>query len=160
MSERRSIVPVSPSLLPRAEAVIARALRGTHYLDAALDALREAVRAPGVDARAIAIVSGDFMAGVAVYGIFGGTIGAGRLHFAVVQSEARRDGAGSALVGEAVERLRDEHARFVLAELPDDPRELPAAREFLEAQGFAEESRMADFLREGIALSFMRRELA
>jgi ribosomal protein S18 acetylase RimI-like enzyme len=105
-------------------------------------------------------MSGDDMDGVIVYGIFGGTSGAGRLHFVVVESRARRGGVARSLVDAAIESLTAWRARFVLAELPDDARELTGSRSFLEALGFAEESRVDDFYRDGIALAFMRRELS
>jgi ribosomal protein S18 acetylase RimI-like enzyme len=159
VSARRSIVPVSPSLLPRACALVERALHDTHYLAGALDALRSAANAPGADGRALASMTGDDIDGVAVFGIFGGTSGAGRLHFVTVAPGALRTSAARALVGAAIEALAASGARFVLAELPDDPNELPGAREFLHALGFEEESRVEDFYRDGVALSFLRREL-
>jgi ribosomal protein S18 acetylase RimI-like enzyme len=157
--ERRLIVPVSPPLLSRASALVEAALHDTHYLDGALDALRSAVREPRIEARALASVTGDDVAGVTVFGIFGGTSGAGRLHFVVVESRARRNGVARALVSAAIESLRESRARFVLAEMPEDSRELGESRTFLEALGFHEESRVDDFYREGVALAFMRREL-
>ncbi len=153
------IVPVSPLLLPRAVALVERALDDTHYLAGARDALRAAVQAPGADGRALASMSGDEIEGVIVFGIFGGTSGAGRLQLVVVDSRRRRAGVARALVNAAIESLAAWGARFVLAELPDDPRALAGAGEFLEALGFAEESRVDDFYRDDIALAFMRREL-
>jgi ribosomal protein S18 acetylase RimI-like enzyme len=153
------IVPVSPLLLPRAVAVIERALENTPYLAGARDALCAAVQAPGADGRALASTSGEDIEGVIVFGIFGGTSGAGRLHLVVVESRARRIGVARALVAVAIESLATLGARFVLAELPVDPRALAGAREFLDALGFVEESRIDDFYRDDIALAFMRREL-
>ena len=160
MRERRLIVAVSQPLLSRALAVAERAFHDTHYLDGALDALRSAVRDPGAEGRALASVVGDDVEGVIVFGIFGGTSGAGRLHFVAVESGFRRDGVARALVSGAIASLEESRARFVLAELPDDPRALGGARAFLEALGFHEESRVDDFYRDGIALAFMRRELS
>jgi ribosomal protein S18 acetylase RimI-like enzyme len=159
VSERRLIAPVSPSLLPGALATVERVLRGTHYLDGALDALRSAVRAPGADGRALTSVKGKRVEGVVVFGIFGGTSGAGRLHFVVVEPGARRMGVARALVDTAIAQLAASDARFVLAELPDDRGALPGASEFLRALEFMEESRVEDFFRDGVALSFMRRGL-
>lgn len=141
-------------------ATVERALHDTHYLGGALDALRSAVRAPGVDGRALASLMGESIEGVIVFGIFGGTSGAGRLHFVVVEREARRTGAARALVDTAIAQLVASGARFVLAETPDDRGALPGADEFLRALEFSEESRVDDFFRDGVALSFMRRELA
>jgi GNAT superfamily N-acetyltransferase len=160
VSARRSIVAVSPSLLPPAAALVERVLRGTHYLAGALDALRSVVEAPGVEGRALASMMDHDMEGVIVFGSFGGTSGAGRLHFVVVENRTRRTGVARVLASEALESLAEAGARFVLAELPDDPHELTGSHEFLEALEFAEESRMDDFFRDGIALVFMRRELS
>jgi len=157
---RRSIVPVSHPLLSRASAVVERALRDTHYLDGALDALRSAVRDPDAEGRALASMAGDDVEGVVVFGLFGATSGAGRLHFVAVEHRARRSGVARALVSAAIAALGESRARFVLAELPDDPRALEGSRAFLEALGFHEESRVDDFYRDGIALAFMRRELS
>jgi ribosomal protein S18 acetylase RimI-like enzyme len=160
VSERRLIVPVSQPLLPRASEIVERAFHGTRYLSGALDALQSAVRAPGPEGQALASMAGDDIEGVIVFGIFGGTSGAGRLHLVAVENRARRAGVARALVSAAIESLAESHARFILAELPEAPRELPGSRDFLEALGFREESRVDDFYRDGIALAFLRRELS
>ena len=159
MRERRLIVPVSRELLPAASRVVERALADTRYLAGAVDALRSAVLAPSPDAHALASTLGERLEGAIVYGFFGGASGAGRVQIVAVVGDARRAGAGAAMMREALAALRDEGARFVLAELPDDSYVLPGAREFLESFGFREESRVNDFYRDGLALSFMRLEL-
>lgn len=159
MSERRRLVPLSPSLLPGALETVERALHRTHYLTGTIESLRSAVAAPGTDGRPLASMTGERIDGVAVFGIFGGTSGAGRLHFVVVEPSLRRTGVARALTESAIAQLAASDARFVLAELPDDADALPGAREFLCALGFAEESRVDDYFRDGVALSFMRREL-
>jgi len=159
VSERRRLVPLSPSLLPAALETVERALHRTHYFSGALDSLRSAVSAPSADGRALASMTGEQIEGVAVFGIFGGTSGAGRLHFVAVEPSVRRTGVARALVESAIAQLAAADARFVLAELPDDVDALPGAREFLGALGFTEESRVDDYFRDGVALSFMRREL-
>jgi ribosomal protein S18 acetylase RimI-like enzyme len=156
----RLIVPLSPALLPRAAAVVERALGDTHYLEGAMDALRSAVLAPGAEDQALASMTSDAIDGVVVFGAFAGTSGAGRLHFVVVDTRARREGVARALVNAAIESLTASGARFVLVELPDDARELTGSRNCLAALGFVEESRVGDFYRDGIALAFMRRELS
>jgi ribosomal protein S18 acetylase RimI-like enzyme len=158
VGEQRSIVPVSGSLLPQARLLVQRALRDTVYLGGALDALRTAVDAPGADGRALAFIRGERMEGVIVFGFFAGANGAGRLQLAVVDEGSRRARVGRALAEEAFALLRAEGARFVLAELPEDERALPGARAFLEALEFCLESRVEDFLRDGVALAFMRRD--
>jgi len=159
VSVRREIVPVSRSLLAHAVLLVERALTGTPYLDGALDVLRTAVSAPNADSRALASIREERLEGVIAFGFFGGANGAGRVQLAVTDAWARRTHVGTALMDEAITLLRADGARFVLAELPDDPRALPGARAFLESSSFREESRVESFYRDGIALSFMRREL-
>ena len=163
MRERQLIVPVSPELLADASRIIERGLADTPYLAGAVDALYSAARAPGADARALAAQpdahTDAAIIGVIVFGFFGGASGAGRLQIVVVEQAARRAGVGAAMVREALVALREDGARFVLAELPDDPHALPGAREFLVSLGFREESRVDDFYRDGIAQAFMRVEL-
>ncbi|MBX6333686.1 MAG: GNAT family N-acetyltransferase [Gemmatimonadaceae bacterium] len=72
---------------------------------------------------------------------------------------ARGQGVGSALVAHAARALRERGARFLLAEVPDDPHVLGDYWALLVACGFFEESRVADFYRDGIALAFLRRAL-
>jgi ribosomal protein S18 acetylase RimI-like enzyme len=155
----RTIAPVAPALLARASLLVERALHDTRYVEGALEALDAAVRAPGVDGRALASGRDEVPEGVIVFGTFAGASGAGRIHLVAVDAAARRTGVGESLAEAAIAQLRADGARFVLAELPDDPRALPGAQEFLEALGFREESRVEHFFRDGIALSFMRREL-
>jgi len=49
-------------------------------------------------------------------------------------------------------------ARFLLAEMPDDPA-LGTVFALLREHGFREEARVPDFYREGVALTFLRLEL-
>jgi ribosomal protein S18 acetylase RimI-like enzyme len=153
VSARRAIVRVEPSLLPRAARLVERALRDTPYLPGALEAL-------SAEGHALASVRGALLEGVIVFGAFAGASGAGRLHFVVVDETVRRTGVARSLAEAAIAQLRDERARFVLAELPDDAHALPAANAFLTSLGFREESRVENFFRDGVALSFMRRDLA
>jgi ribosomal protein S18 acetylase RimI-like enzyme len=160
VSDWRSIVPITHALLPQATLVLERVLRDTPYLDGALDALRAAVQSPGTDGRAMGTMIEDHLESVIVFGFFGGADGAGRVQLAVVEPEVRRARIGWLLVEDAAAQLGEEGARFVLAELPDDPRALPGAREFLKSVAFSEESRVENFYRDGVSLLFMRREIA
>ena len=49
-------------------------------------------------------------------------------------------------------------ARYVLAEMPDDPA-LGTVLALLREHGFREEARVPDFYREGVALTFLRLDL-
>lgn len=156
---RRAIVELDPARLPQAAQLLMRALSLTSYAAQALESLELATRSPGTESRALASGNGDEADGVIVFGAFAGAIGAGRLHLVVVDDASRREGVGRSLVEAAIARLRGEGARFVLAELPDDPHALPHARVFLAALGFREESRVENFFRDGVALAFMRRDV-
>lgn len=159
MSDWRKIVPVTHALLPQAMLVLERVLRDTPYLDGALDALRTAAESPGAGACALGSMIEDHLESVIVFGFFGGTNGAGRVQLTVIEPEVRRVRIGWQLVEDAVAQLSEQGARFVLAELPDDKRTLPGAKEFLESIAFREESRVENFYRDGVAQLFMRREV-
>jgi ribosomal protein S18 acetylase RimI-like enzyme len=159
VSVRRTIVEVDEGRLKAASQVVMRALGLTSYATGAIEWIETAARAPGPESRALASARGDALDGVIVFGAFAGAPGAGRIHLVVVDEASRRTGVGRSLAEAAIERMRDERARFVLAELPDDARALPAASAFLAAMEFREESRVENFYRDGVALSFMRLDL-
>jgi GNAT superfamily N-acetyltransferase len=103
--------------------------------------------------------SGGAITGFALYGFVAGAAGAGRLRAAGVAPMARRRGVGLALVENVVAELRDDGARFVIAELADAP-EMRFVSVLLDACGFAEEARAADLVREGVAMRYLVRRLA
>ena len=55
----------------------------------------------------------------------------------------------------AVATLRSEGARYISADVPDDPA-IGAIVSLLRDSGFEEEARVPDFYREGVALTFLR----
>ncbi len=59
----------------------------------------------------------------------------------------------------ALAELAERGARFVLAELPDDT-PLAPIRELLHRCGFSEEARVPDYFADGVALTFLRCDLA
>ena len=97
--------------------------------------------------------------GVAVYGLVAGAEGAAKLYGMAVSPEAQRHGIARALIEALVEKLRTRGARFVLVEFPDAP-ELAVGRTLLQQAKFVEESRVPDYFRDGIALVFLRRDIA
>ena len=133
-------------------------LGGTPYAEPALAGLGFALReATGEAAGLVADRSGEVV-GVAVFGEIAGAIGAGRLHY-VTAAGALPDGVGRRLCEAALAELADRGARFVLAELPDDTLLTPM-RELLQRCGFSEEARVPDYFSDGIALTFLRRDLS
>jgi len=103
--------------------------------------------------------SGGAITGFALYGFVAGAAGAGRLRAAAVAPLARRRGVGRALVENVVAELRDDGARFVIAELADAP-EMRFLSVLLEACEFAEEGRAGDLVRDGMAMRYLVRRLA
>ena len=160
MNGRRTIVELDQERLRSASQLLMRTLGLTSYAGGALESLELAARTPGAETRALGCVRDDVLDGVIVFGTFAGADGAGRIHFVVVSDASRRAGVGRSLAEAAIERLRGERARFVLVELPDDAHALPGAGAFFGPLGFREESRVENFFRHGVALSFVRRDLA
>jgi ribosomal protein S18 acetylase RimI-like enzyme len=142
-----------------ARALVLDAAGRTPYAEPALETLTRAIENPSAEARALAAVRGGELLGAVVYGIVAGTVGAGRVYLVVVTAGARLRGVASRLVDAAVAELERERARFVLAEVPDDPRLAPG-RELLVRAGFLEESHVPDFYADGVALTFLRRPVA
>lgn len=103
--------------------------------------------------------SGGAITGFALYGFVAGAAGAGRLRAAGVAPMARRRGVGRALVETVVAELRDDGARFVIAELADAP-EMRFVSVLLDACGFGEEARASDLVRDEMAMRYLVRRLA
>ena len=99
------------------------------------------------------------MVGVAVFGCVAGAEGAAKMHGMAVAPDAQRHGVARALIEAFVAELQRRGARFVLVEFPDAP-ELAGGRTLLQHARFVEESRVKDYFRDGIALVFLRRDLA
>jgi ribosomal protein S18 acetylase RimI-like enzyme len=101
---------------------------------------------------------GGGVTGAVLFGETAGVPGAGRLRAVVVTPLARRRGVGRALVEDAVARLAASGARFVMAEVPDEP-DTRYFAVLLEGCGFREEARAADLVRDGVAMRYLRRDL-
>jgi ribosomal protein S18 acetylase RimI-like enzyme len=77
------------------------------------------------------------------------------LHTAVLAPGVRAEEVGPRLMSAVVDALKKKGARFLLAEMPDDPA-IGNILTLLRHQGFKEEARVPDFYRDGVALSFLR----
>ena len=126
------------------------------YAEAPRYALARALT--NTDVTAIVAETDGRVVGVAVYGVVAGTEGAAKMHGMAVAPEAQRHGIARALIDAFVADLKKRGARFVFVEFPDAP-ELSGGRTLLQQAKFAEESRVKDYFRDGIALIFLRREL-
>jgi ribosomal protein S18 acetylase RimI-like enzyme len=148
-----------PNDLDTVCALVRGAVGGSPYEARLVEVARAAVLAPNVETRGLAAEEQGTVAGAAVYGEFSGAQGAGRLHFVAVADGARGRGIGTALVSCVARELRESEARFLLAEVPDDPARLGDYWALLARCGFREESRVDDLFRERIALAFLRLDL-
>ena len=123
------------------------------------ESLEQALAAPGAEHRSLVAVSGNGVVGVVAFGEISGTVGVGRITAVVVHREHRRQGIGLSLIDAATTTLAADGARLVIIEMPDAT-ELAHVRHFLTAHaGFREESRIRDYYRDGVSLSFLRLEL-
>ena len=157
--ENPAIGPLARAHGAAARALVLETLGGTPYLGAALETLGRAIDSPPGEARALAAERAGECVGLVVHGTVAGTAGAGRVYLVAVTASARLQGTASRLLDAAIAELHRARARFILAEVPDDPRLAPG-RELLLRAGFAEESRVADFYADGVALTFLRRPVA
>ncbi len=91
--------------------------------------------------------------GVVLFGEWAGTIGGARLHALAGDEEAQR-----ALLAAAADASRARGARYLLAELADEP-PLRALLDALRAAAFVERARVPDLVRDGVDLVMLERAL-
>jgi ribosomal protein S18 acetylase RimI-like enzyme len=128
------------------------------YADSLRASLESAMRSASDEHRAIVAHDGDMLVGLAVFGETAGALGAGRIHLVAVDPSARRNGLGMALTQAACADLRARRARFVVIELPEEPR-LESALRLARRAGFYQEGRVRDYVRDGVGLLVLRRDL-
>lgn len=133
------------------EAFIDRDTAGTAYADVPRYFLRLAFEARSSEARAAVAERNGEVIGFALYGDVAGSAGTARMHFISVAASARLRAVGRSLCAAAVADLVAGGARLVIAEVPDDP-VLVSGRALLTRCGFAEEARVPDYYRDGVAL--------
>jgi ribosomal protein S18 acetylase RimI-like enzyme len=131
------------------------ALGITPYIDRALEVLGLAERGGDPEYRALVIARDGTVAGLVLFGMVAGSSGAAKLYTAVLAPGVRPDDVGERLMSAMAETVRAGGARFVLAEMPDDPA-IGSVLALLRAHGFREEARVPDFYRDGVALTFLR----
>ncbi|HEX6965649.1 MAG TPA: GNAT family N-acetyltransferase [Gemmatimonadaceae bacterium] len=153
--------PLAATDAPAARALIAGAMGATPYIAVIADALDLALQTvhAGIGLESLGLVAEreDELVGVALYGLVAGSEGTGKLHFVAVTASARLQGVASELCDAAAAALAAHGARFVIAEVADDPRIAPG-RALLAHAAFREEARVADYFADRIALVVLRRE--
>lgn len=161
-----SDIPVSVTLRPLVarDAAAARRLADTllgdaGYADAMRAALDEALSSETEEYRAIGAHDRGSLIGFIVFGATAGASGAGRISCVAVDTPARRRGVAKTLIEAACAELRAHHVRFAMIELPAEP-ELAPALSLASRAGFHEEARVSDYVRAGVSLLLLRRDLS
>lgn len=131
------------------------ALGVTPYIDRALEVLELAERGNDPEHRALVIARDGTVAGIALFGAIAGADGGARLHTAALAPGVDSDDVGERLLRAVEGAARDAGARYLLAEVPDDPA-IGTVLTLLRDHGFEEEARVPDFYRDGVALSFLK----
>ena len=150
--------PLLPEDTQGTRTLLMGALGVTPYIDRALEVLELAERGHDPEHRALVIARDGTVAALALFGRISGSAHGAKLHTAVLAPGLRAEEIGPRLMNAVVDTLRKTGVRFLLAELPDDPA-IGSILTLLRHQGFREEARVPDFYRDGVALSFLRREL-
>lgn len=131
------------------------ALGVTPYIDRALEVLALAERGNDPEHRALVIARDGTVAGMVLFGTIAGTDGGARIHAAALAPGVDSDDVGERLLQSVEAESRADGARFLLAEMPDDPA-IGTVLSLLRDHGFEEEARVPDFYRDGVALSFLK----
>lgn len=131
------------------------ALGVTPYIDRALEVLELAERGNDPEHRALVIARDGTVAGIALFGAIAGADGGARLHTAALAPGVDSDDVGERLLRAVEGAAREAGARYLLAEVPDDPA-IGTVLTLLRDHGFEEEARVPDFYRDGVALSFLK----
>lgn len=141
-----------------ARVLLMGALGVTPYVDRALEVLELAKRGEDPEYRAIVIERDGTVAALALFGEVAGAEDASRLFTAALAPGVESADVGARLIGALADALRAEGARFVVAELPDDPA-VGAVVALLREHGFHEDARVPDYFRDGVALIVLRLSL-
>jgi ribosomal protein S18 acetylase RimI-like enzyme len=150
--------PLLPEDAQGTRILLMGALGVTPYIDRALEVLELAERGNDPEHRALVIARDGTVAGLVLFGTIAGTAGGARLHTAVLAPGVGTDDVGDRLMRAVADASREAGARFLLAEMPDDPA-LGTPFALLREHGFREEARVPDFFRDGVALAFLRLDL-
>jgi ribosomal protein S18 acetylase RimI-like enzyme len=147
--------PLAPEDAQGTRVLLMGALGVTPYIDRALEVLALAERGHDKEHRALVIARDGTVAGLALFGVIAGTAMGARLHTAVLAPGVGSDDVGGRLMNAVCDAMRQAGAKFLLAEMPDDPA-IGTVLSLLKHHGFREEARVPDFFRDGVALSFLR----
>ena len=137
--------------------LIAVALDGTSHIARAREVLEISLGRHDREHRALVAERSGRIVGVVCHGDLIGAERVARLHFLALASTNEREAARE-LIRAVDAAASSAGARFVFTELADEP---PAAATFaaLREADYREETRIADYVRDGVALVFLKRSL-
>jgi GNAT superfamily N-acetyltransferase len=147
--------PLLPDDVQGTRVLLMGTLGVTPYIDRALEVLGLAERGGDPEHRGIVIARDGTVAGLALFGAIAGATDGARLYTAVLAPGVEANDVGARLMQAVVDAARETGARFLVAELPDDPA-VGSVLALLRDNGFREDARVPDFFRDGVALSFLR----
>jgi GNAT superfamily N-acetyltransferase len=150
--------PLQPEDSQATRVLLMGALGITPYIDRALEVLELAERGNDPEHRALVIARDGTVAALALFGTIAGTARGARVHMAVLAPGVDLEDVGMRLMDAVAGATRSSGADFLLAEMPDDPA-LGTTLALLRQHGFRDEARVPDFFRDGVALTFLRRDL-
>ena len=154
-----ALQPVTASAAASVRAFATAALSDSQYAEPLLAALDGALARENDEYRAIVAWHDNAIVGFIVYGETAGALGAGRIYLIAVDAGARERGVAAQLVDAVCNELAASGARLAMIELPGEPRFAPVRR-LAERMGFRQQGRVDDYLRDGVPLILLRRDLA
>lgn len=141
-----------------ARALAIAVLGDAPYAEPVLAALESALARATNEYQAIVARDGSALVGLVVFGDIAGARGAGRIQLVAVDAKARRRGIAMDLIDAACTRLGEQGGRFVMIELPTGA-PFTSAQRLAQRAGFHEAGRVDDYVRDGVALVLLRRDL-
>ena len=136
-----SVRALRGSDVPAARALVSAQFGGTPYETRLLEQLELATS--GDDPECRALVAGDELRGLALFGLVAGAVGVVKLH-----ALAGDDPSALRALATAV---RNTDARLIVCEIAEDEA-FHVTRQILRELGFEEAGRVADFFRDGVDL--------
>src|ERR1041384_5999503 len=122
----------------------------TPYVDRAVEILENAERGGGEGHRAYVVARDKTVVALALFGSIAGTEAGFKL--LVVAIESRETDIGARLVDAVAAAVVEDHGRFIVAELADEPA-VATTIALLRGNGFAEVGRIPDYYRDGVPLT-------
>ena len=143
---------------PAVRALAEPAIEQLPWREGARSAVDALVTRRDPDSRGLVALDAEHVVGLVIYGAVAGAVDSGRIQLVIVAPSARRHGMGTRLVEAAAAALHRDGSHRIFIELPDDPA-LVAGMQLLVRCSFDVHARIADYVRDGVDLVILRRDL-